>query len=161
MQRRMLRFFVLASAAAWFAWWPVLAEEPAAPVAAPDRERATLSSRLDSMQDTLSERSITSGNDGFETLIATAHGQCPSVPVAYLTPAGLLDVEEGFIDRLTDGQREVLLVAAPGAAEDGFPECSDSLGGASCPAEAFLRVFSQVGLMQAFVEEVCKPGIVH
>jgi hypothetical protein len=100
------------------------------------------------------------GGATFEKLVIASRAECPSVRVANLTPAGLLDIEETFRDRLSTRQRVKLDAAVPRTADDGIAECAD-MNGASCDANAYLRGFEKAGLMPVFLKTICTPDVVR
>lgn len=96
----------------------------------------------------------------FDKLVIDARAMCPQANVQYLTPAGLLEIEDEFRHNLSAVRRARLDVRLPRSADDGIVACAEH-NGASCEATLNLAGFRAAGLTGAFTRFICRSGVVR
>lgn len=92
--------------------------------------------------------------EAFQAFVRDARSGCPQADVAHLTPAGLLNLEEAFLPRLSARQSRRLEAALPRSKSGGLKACADR-DGASCTALAYLEGFRRIGVSPNFVRFAC------
>lgn len=92
----------------------------------------------------------------FKSLLLETQSICPTSKVRRATPAALLDVEEGFRNRLPHAQKEILRPAIPRAADGTPQQCAGR--NTDCQAGAELDAIWRAGLMHEFAGAVCARG---
>ena len=96
------------------------------------------------------------GGPMFDQLVADTGKMCPGVPVARLSPAGLLGIEESYGQQLIDPAKAKF----EDAERVGGSKCGDRPG-ASCPAVNALDEVNKAGMLPAFEKHLCAPGVVR
>ncbi|CAN5251221.1 hypothetical protein BH09PSE6_BH09PSE6_29990 [soil metagenome] len=96
----------------------------------------------------------------FDALVNAARSRCPEVNVVDIAPAALLDMEDGFRDRLEPDARARLDEALPRTPNGGIAQCNGR-NGAACDARAYVDAIGTAGLLDAFARRLCEPGVVR
>lgn len=74
---------------------------------------------------------------------------CPGTHAREAKPAELLDLQESFMGRLGDAEKQRLARAEPRSPSGGYVACAGE-DGATCSVEAGMRALGKAGLMKDF-----------